>query len=865
MADDGEGFSAHNLTHIRIEAFRAPAQYEFPNKPQDRKPRRDDYHAHAQLLIQHVTAALGAIPAPDHDARVPIVGQKRGAIVELETMVPASHRNGPTKTPALDYPAQDILVLRSTRQDDRTERAVLFVPDDARDFLLGRINAYGAENLGNKKRPDVPKFEPIEVIRVAEARALFGSDVDFNVPEPKWWELWVREPSTEKPGPRTNAVVQEAHNSNLEVHNESLKFPDSEVVFVHGPAGALAAFLARIPGAVWEARKAQGSIEPFLKLDGDGFGQHDWVNELVGRTQGPGDDAPAVCVIDTGVAAGHPLITQGVAGAWTINDQWGTDDHHPHGGHGTPMAGTVLHGDLVWRMNDNQPVVLSHHVESVKFLPPHGFPPNRPSAYGLVTQSAVSIAEIHRPNVPRSFCLASSTNLFAPDSPSSWSGALDQISAGSMPGERDSNFAAKDHPKRLILVAAGNVIGGPRTQVEQHHTIEDPAQSWNALTIGGYTTKSEWVWNLTPLAAVNDKSPFSTGSQNLVGELTPIKPEVLFEAGNMMVNQAEDCDWHPAVSVLSTGSNLDEEPLVPFWATSAATAMAGNFVGQLKAAVPGLWPETYRALVVQSADWPAPIRKRLIGTGAHWKGTSKGAKQLILRDVGFGVPNLGRAVASARNDVTLLAQSEIQPFALTQGGNAVFNEMHFYELPWPRLALQDLENAIVVMKVTLSYFAEPNLSGRAATRPETYRSYGLRFELKKRLETDDEFRKRLSRPEEEADEDSEEQPIEAPKQPNEPSHWLLGPKAVQAGSLHCDLWRGYAVDLASHDHIAIYPVGGWWKSHLGQKRAADRARYSLTVSITAEGEEVDLYSEISAKVEAKVAADQVVVATLELG
>ncbi|MER9225781.1 S8 family peptidase [Mesorhizobium sp. M0664] len=791
-----------------------------------------------------------------------IVGQRRGAIVELDTMVPASGLRGPSKTPALDYPAQDIVVLRSTRREDRTERAVLFVPDDARNFLLGRINAYGAENLGNKKRPDVPKFEPIDVVRAADPRTLFGGEVDFQAPEAGWWELWVREPSTAKPGPRTISVIVAAQNAGLVVHNERLKFPDSEVVFVHGSAATLAPFVARIPGAVWEVRRAEGSIEPFLELSGDGFGQHDWVDELLGRIQAPPDDAPAVCVIDTGVAAAHPLIAPGVVGAWTIDDRWGTDDHHPHGGHGTPMAGMVLYGDLVWRLNDNQPVILSHNVESVKFLPPHGFPANRPSAYGIVTQSAIAIAELERPNVPRSFCIASSTGLFAPDAPSSWSGALDQISAGSMPVEVDNDIAAKDRSKRLLLVAGGNVIGGPRLQVEEHHTIEDPAQSWNALTVGGFTTKGELLANLRPLAAVNDKSPFSTGSQNLVGDLTPIKPEVLFEAGNMMVNEADDCDWHPAVSLLATGSNVGEEPLVPFWATSAATAMAGNFVGQLKAAVPGLWPETYRALVVQSAEWPTPIRRKLIGSGSHWKGISKGAVQLLLRDVGFGVPNLGRAIASARNDVTLLAQAEIQPFKIGNAGSAVFNEMHFYGLPWPRKALQALENAIVVMKVTLSYFVEPNLSGRAATRPETYRSYGLRFELKKRLETHEEFRERLSRPEEEPGDGAKEKLIGADKTPLEPSRWLLGPKAVQAGSLHCDLWRGYAVDLASHDQIAITPVGGWWKSHLGQKRGAEKARYSLAVSITTEGKEIDLYAEIDAEVQAHVDAGQIAVAAM---
>jgi hypothetical protein len=98
---------------------------------------------------------------------------------------------------------------------------------------------------------------------------------------------------------------------------------------------------------------------------------------------------------------------------------------------------------------------------------------------------------------------------------------------------------------------------------------------------------------------------------------------------------------------------------------------------------------------------------------------------------------------------------------------------------------------------------------------------------------------------------------EVEKQTPEPSHWLLGPKAMQAGSLHCDLWRGYAVDLASHDHIAIYPVTGWWKSHLGQKRMTDKARYALTISITAEGQDVDLYSEIAAELAAYVAAQEV--------
>jgi hypothetical protein len=62
----------------------------------------------------------------------------------------------------------------------------------------------------------------------------------------------------------------------------------------------------------------------------------------------------------------------------------------------------------------------------------------------------------------------------------------------------------------------------------------------------------------------------------------------------------------------------------------------------------------------------------------------------------------------------------------------------------PKAALEQLENEIVTMKVTLSYFIEPNLTGRAATRPDTYRSFGLRFAMKRRNETEAGFRARVN-------------------------------------------------------------------------------------------------------------------------
>src|SRR5215216_5024778 len=51
----------------------------------------------------------------------------------------------------------------------------------------------------------------------------------------------------------------------------------------------------------------------------------------------------------------------------------------------------------------------------------------------------------------------------------------------------------------------------------------------------------------------------------------------------------------------------------------------------------------------------------------------------ILREMGYGVPDIERAILSARNDVTLIAEAEIQPFAPAWkgfGGYRLFSKPH---------------------------------------------------------------------------------------------------------------------------------------------------------------------------------------------
>jgi hypothetical protein len=147
-------------------------------------------------------------------------------------------------------------------------------------------------------------------------------------------------------------------------------------------------------------------------------------------------------------------------------------------------------------------------------------------------------------------------------------------------------------------------------------------------------------------------------------------------------------------------------------------------------------------------------------------------------------------------------------------------------------------NSPVELRVTLSYFIEPNPGERGRGNRFSYASHGLRFAVQSPTESRQAFERRinlLARESDGGDSDGSEE-----------RGWMLGMRKRFRGSIHHDRLSCEAVDMASRSYVAVFPVSGWWKTREAQGRVERRARYSLVVSLRVPelDTDVDLYAEL---------------------
>jgi hypothetical protein len=193
----------------------------------------------------------------------------------------------------------------------------------------------------------------------------------------------------------------------------------------------------------------------------------------------------------------------------------------------------------------------------------------------------------------------------------------------------------------------------------------------------------------------------------------------------------------------------------------------------------------------------------------------------------------------------MVIQDRIQPFRIERG-QAKVNRLILYDLPWPKDELEPLGEAEVQLRVTLSYYIEPNPARRGYKGRYLYASHGLRFEVKKADESVEDFSIRINKLEREAGYEN----------PGGDDEWFLRNNARNRGSLIQDIWRGSASDLAARSAVAIYPVTGWWKTATKLDRVEEEARFSLLLSLSvANRPEIDIYTPIAVQIPVPISTE----------
>lgn len=812
------------LPHIDISNRAITRPYQAPQENRGGGSTPLIREEHGRRLQAELTAAFQAADGTRViDERL---DPTSGVYLEVEL------RPGSKIDDVLERTREGVIPGATRLQGNDATKIALFVPDAARPVLEQVLRDYRSGPLTEGgKPPKKDRVEPIEAIRQARLETFWTDDLDklpADAQDVIWWEVWCfkgMEPQVLTAAERLGARAASPENR--------LIFPEATVIPVLANRVTIELMLFATTAGISELRRASATPRVFIEDRDNQLGR---AENLAERTTWPPNDAPAVCLLDTGVNRAHVLIEPALAvsDATAAREEWGATDDPD--GHGTLMAGLALHGDLVAPLSDNREVVLTHRLESVKILPPDGFAPTDPKNYGAITQAATARAEIAAPERARVFCMAVTNEDVSGFRPTTWSAAIDQAAAGKMIGDDE------DAPRRLFFVSAGNApahIERARILPADDYPIEDPAQAWNALTVGGYTDKividepgyEGWL----PFAAAGDISPFTRTSVSWPQSKSPLKPEIVMESGNRAVNGAEtEVVSTDSLALLTTGSDAEGHALAPFSATSAATAQAARLAAMLSAAYPEMWPETIRALIVHSAEWTEAMKAKL-------DPANKRDACVLLRRFGYGVPTFERAAASANNHLALVAQNTITPFR-SQGGRK-FRDCHFYRLPWPREVLERLDHD-VRLKITLSYFTEPNPGASSAIDPQRYQSYGLRFDLRRRLETVTQFIERVNP----LERDDPLQRVETLPDDG----WRFGPQSISAGSLHCDEWQGPAVQLAARDIICVKPVMGWWRTRGSAEQCNRGTRYALVATLSAPEVDIDLHTAITTLVDQAV-------------
>lgn len=562
-------------------------------------------------------------------------------------------------------------------------------------------------------------------------------------------------------------------------------------------------------------------VEEAEPVEGIHYGEGERIGNYSPNLLPPAPDAPKVCVIDSGIQEEHKLLRPAIdrenSRCYVPNEQ-GVADLVGGGGHGTRVASAILFPKYVPKEGEYQMpcwIQNARVLDQGRMMNESQFPP----------QLMQDIVQAFHPNGTKIFNM--SINTFAPCRlvhTSAWAAMIDKLS-----WENDL----------LFIVSSGNINGRigfennpgvehylstgrnyPDYLFERSCRIANPAQSAQAITVGSVCIEKYEDENTESFGHFGEPSAFTRTGPGIWGM---IKPDIVEFGGDLIRNKTgtpnlrvvpETCP-ELARSVLQGGPAVSRDDT----GTSYAAPKVAHILAKIQQIIPNTSSLMHRALLIQSARWPDGMEDSNDNLFSH------------LRYLGYGIPDIDRAIRNSENRITFVGEDSVGPI-----------QAHVYSVKIPENLRRPGDSFKIRIDITLSYKAIPR---RTRRRTKSYLSNWLHWESSKIGESLLAFESRMLKNinlEEPLEEETNSFPWTIKQRRNS------GIKEINLSesTLQKDWCYIESNQIPPDFGIAIVGHKGWNKDLKAQ------VPYALTVSIEAVNKDVEIYEQIRVENEVEV-------------
>jgi hypothetical protein len=538
----------------------------------------------------------------------------------------------------------------------------------------------------------------------------------------------------------------------------------------------------------------------------------------------PSPLAPKVCVIDSGIQESHRLLHVAIdstnSRSWVPYDTDTVDRVSP-GGHGTRVAGAILYPQGIPRTGRQAAICW---LQNARVLGQNCLLPDKL----YMPEVLQDIVDFYHQQV-RTRIFNHSINSSAPCRRvymSAWAAKIDYlswqndilfiVSAGNLPTVRLPGLSIT---RKTLTEHFQEGCAYPDFLLKDSSRIANPAQSFQALTVGSI---AHCTYNKLPLTSVASQDYPSAFSCTGYGIWDSIKPEVVEYGGDWVKDEGNPPSFSTPKDVCPelVQTTMGGAPAIS--ADSIGTSFATPKVTHIAAALAANFPLEscllYKALIVQSARLPSWANKEIYLSSA-------------IRMMGYGLPNLERALDNAPNRVTLI----------TRGNTFIqAQQAHIYQVIIPEELQSPADSFEILVEITLSYKAEPRRTRRDKRK---YLSTWLHWECSERGESPDSFLARVLK-KSEVPENNEESSQKVDSDGEGIFAWTIGQQKNHSqrvkdtsrgiGTIQKDWAIVQSFDLREAFCIAVVAHKGW--------NNEPQVPYSLVVGFEVINSEVSIYN-----------------------